>query len=466
MVKHIATGRVTRWALIASAAGVALLAGVPIYDALVKRKVPDAPAALARASRCNPAVLASVESILAPPESGPDPDLDSLVAHIVDLGPSAITPLLALACGDAHVPEIVPGTTDGVVHPLAVELRGRTIEGSLARFTDDQFVPLAVKYADGDVALDVKLVIVRLLGARGAELGLPAVWATLDDVDPICFESATVQQSIEPALAALLQRDPQGIEAAGKHCRRELLPSLARAAGGIRSIKSLAWLANQLGHDETFDLTLLEELGRAGGGGRLAIPEPALRRVRDALAQSHGERRRVAAATLGQLRDDAAFDDLVRTLGDDDVSLVAAAHGALEALVGRDLGPDADAWHDWRVQQDAWNNHMAPSIYRQLSDTDPAFASSAIAELLTHPFFRRDVATALAARLPESDGSLFATTCTALTSLASERGTTGLVEALDRENREERETARRALCALTGLDLPADRATWIAALEP
>jgi len=322
MVQRIATGRVTRWVLVASAIGVALLAGVPIYNELVRRKSVDAPAAPTRATRCDPAVLASVESILAPPKFGPEPELDRLVAQLVQLGPNAINPLLALACGDANVPEFVPGSTDRSVHPRAIELRTHALEESLLRFTDEQFVPLAVEYGGGDAALDVKLVVVRLLGARKSDSALPAVWTTLEGVDPIHFRRAFVQQSIEPALTALLERDPLSIDGAEKHCRPELLPSLARAAGSVRSSKTIAWLAGQLGHDEMLDLTLLQELGRAGEGGRLAIPETALSRLRDSLTQSHDDRRRVAVVVgSGCVRRRRPRPDAVRAAWREDAVL-------------------------------------------------------------------------------------------------------------------------------------------------
>jgi HEAT repeat protein len=465
MVDRIATRRVTRWVLLASAVAATLLAGVPLYRAWIRPRSNDAPADAALARRVNPAVLASVEVILAPPESGPEPEFEQLVARIVELGPSSIVPLLALSCGDARAPEFVPGTADKRVHPRAIEMRARVLEASLARFKDDQLVPVALDYAGGDAALDVKLVIVRLFGTRSASSALPAVFATLDGVDAIHFQRAFVQQSIESALGALLERDPLRIEGLEQKCRPELLPSLARAAGSVRSTATIDWLGRQLGRDDELDLTLLRQLGHAGGGGRLAIPDEALRRLRDSLTQASDERRRVAAAMLGELHDESVYDELVGLLDDQDVLLVGAARGALTKLVGRDLGPEADAWYDWRVAQDEWYDADAPAVYDQLFDDHPALASNAIAQLLSHPFFRHEAAAALSERLSAADGTLFATACTALTLLGSSRGTAGLVDALDRDDESQRETACAALHALTGLDLPPERMAWVRALD-
>ena len=465
MVHRIATRRVTRWALLASAVAATLLAGVPLYRAWIRPRSNDAPADATPARRVDPAVLATVEAILAPPESGPEPEFDQLVARIVELGPSAIVPLLALSCGDASAPEFTPGTADLPVHPRAIEIRARVLEASLARFKDDQLVPVALGYARGDAALDIKLVIVRVLGTRSASSALPAIFATLDGVDAVHFQRAFVQQSIESALAALLEQDPMRIEGLEERCRPELLPSLARAAGSVRSTKTIDWLGRQLGRDDQLDLLLLRQLGHAGGGGRLAIPDEALRRMRDSLNQNSDERRRVAAVMLGELHDESVYDELVGLLDDEDVLLVGAARGALTKLVGRDLGPEVDAWYDWRVAQDAWYDQEAPAVYDQLFDDAPALASNAIAQLLSHPFFRHEAAAAVGERLAGSDGTLFTTACTALSLLGSSRGVGGLVEALDREDESQRETACAALHALTGLDLPPERMAWVSALE-
>jgi hypothetical protein len=465
MVERIPTGHRTRWALITCALAAALIAGVPWLRDLVETHSTEIPKSGPRRPRWDPAVLAKVEAILAPPASADEPRLEKLVERISRLGPDAVGPLIALVCGDVVLDDHVPGATNQLAHPRALQLRDQVLQQSLASFRDEDFVSRAIDYGTGDAALDVKLVVVRLLGRRGAAGALPGALAVLDGVDAMHFQRSFVQQSIEPAFAQMIERDPRRIFGVEQKCASTLLPSLVRAAGSVRSTATVEWLAGQLGKDPELDLELLVELGHAGTGGRLAIPDGVLRRLRDSLTQMDDRRKRVAAAMLGELRDSESFDDLVNILDEDNVLLVAAARGALSELVGKDLGPTVDAWYDWRVEQDTWNAQVAPAVYVQLFDPDPALASQAVGELISHPFFRHEAAAAIAERLFDAEGELYATCCLALTGLASSRGTPGLLEALQRDDDGQRELAAASLHTLTGLDLEPVHAIWSRALE-
>jgi HEAT repeat protein len=452
----------TRWLMVASAFALVLVTGVPLYEALVEPVEPDAP--ISHRSALNPRARAAVEAVLLPRAVGPEPTLESMVRDLVALKAPAIPVLIAIACGEEELSEFAIGTKDAPVHPRAIELRQQAIAGALRELPAPQVAASLREWGVG-APLDMALVAAQFLGDCADPTALDTLVEIARAIEPIQLRRTYVNATLQTALAKHFARTPLALEQLELRGPDDAWPVFVHAASASRTTTSARWLAELLGRDRELDLAVVEELGRSAEGGRFALPEEVVERLRDTLPRADDQMRRLAAIALGNAREGQAFDDLVELLDETDPLIALAARHGLAAITGADLGADPGAWLDWRVAQEAWYAEHSAALLEQLADADPARASAAMGELLSRGFFRHEWAHEIGARLFAAEGPLFATACASVAALGSSRAVPWLVEALERVDVHERELARGALRALTGLELPAERAAWLHALE-
>lgn len=449
------------WLLVASGVAIALFAGVPLYEALLE-PTSDSPGS-GRRPRWDPRTLASVESVLSVPESAPEPTLEELVEELVALKSRAAPVLVAIACGELSLPEIAPGTVEEAVHPRAIELRHEAVVAALQRFPASKIAQDLRQLCAG-APLDVSLVAVRLLGDCDDPTAIDTLLAIARGMEPIHLQCTHVREPLEGSLAMHFVRRPESLLQLELE-DDDIALLIVRAASAARTTTAARWMVELLGRNRALDLAVVEELGRTAAGGRFALPDDVIARMRDTLPLHDDQMRRIAAIALGAAREARAFDDLVFLLDESDPLIVIAARRGLSEIAGLDYALDGDRWLDWRVAQDEWYADNSDRLYEELLAADPAFATRAMGEMLGHPFFRHEWAFAIGGLLPDLAGPVFATGCATLATLGSAQAVQWLVESLAREDEHERELARDALRALTGLDCAAEREAWGLALE-
>ena len=207
------------------------------------------------------------------------------------------------------------------------------------------------------------------------------------------------------------------------------------------------------------------QIGRALGAGGLAVPPSTLAAVRSKILADEPDVRRSAIVAAGRLRDEAAFEDLVRMLVDQPQLVSASARWSLHAISGVDLGAEGQAWLDWRERELTWLSEQAPALLEDLQSQVPGVVLAAVSEALRHPLHRHVVADALGPLIAHADPGVARSVCVAIARLDSSHSVPWLLAALQQPDPELQGHAAKALRRLTGLDLPPDHEAWSRALS-
>ena len=297
------------------------------------------------------------------------------------------------------------------------------------------------------------------------------------DVEPLvelCLSRAEgadepeVLDALERALARILQDDPRTVQLLPDLFRPEHRPlwrTLASAVGRSREVAALGQLARLLTQDRELDGLLITQMGRLG-----TLADPAREwhvcfSVRGFLVDERPGVRREAALTLGRLRDGESTEGLLELLDDENEGVRKSALWALREVSGRDLGEDPRRWRAWFIEELVWWDETYPTLLDVLREGTPEEIGPAVAELQLRALFRHTVAADLGELLSHEAPELRLRACVALRELGSLAPARALTAALEDTDPNVRARALEALRAISGLELGADRAAWVEALE-
>ena len=465
MVPKIRLSRVWIGALLLCTCGVALLVGLP-------RRTPPGQAPpetehVPERPPVDPAALAAVCEILAPPADAKAPEREKMVAGIARIGSAALPVAVALLCGDEPQPVVASGTFDQPIHPRAVELRDTVLREAIRGF-DAQRRLACLSERGAGAPLDVLRVIIGLLAEVDHSGALRELLRLAEGIEPIHWQRAYIAEPVEDAFAAQLERRPESVRELRGRLRGAdpaFAGLLVRAAARVRANLTLEFVVDMLGRHDDLDAEVLKALTRIGHGGRVALSDEALERVRRAIGSSDPKLRRLALDAAGALRDGFAVDAMIDQLSDEQPVVAQAARRALTAIAGLDRGAQPQAWIAWRDEELAWRDESGEAALEQLSSDDPGVVFAAIAELVSRPLARWEAADAIAPLASSPDAAIAEAACSALCLLGSGRAIPGLLAVLTTEDEVSRERARNTLEQLTGLALPADLDAWRGALE-
>jgi HEAT repeat protein len=376
--------------------------------------------------------------------------------------------LVGLLAGEIEPPVTVPGTEDGPVHPLALEQRTPVLRETLACLPANAVLEHLSTRLESNPETQVRLLIAELLGGIEDPDACQLLISLIEGLEPLELRRRYVQETLEGALAAHLLRAPDAIDLvwqSGFDAPAERLGIFARAVGATRTAHGVDLLADWLDTHPDADAELLTQIGRALGAGGLAVPPSTLAAVRSKILAEEPDVRRSAIIAAGRLRDEAAFEDLVRMLTDQPQLVSASARWSLHAISGVDLGAEGQAWLDWRERELIWLSEQAPALLEDLQSQTPGVILAAVSEVLRHPLHRHVVADALGPLIAHADPGVARSVCVAIARLDSSHSVPWLLAALQQSDPELQSHAAQALRRLTGLDLPPDHDAWSRALS-
>jgi HEAT repeat protein len=418
------------------------------------------------------AALAEVSALLAPPADRDAPEPAATVEKLCGLGARAAPVLVGMLAGEIEAPLVLPGTTPGAeerpVHPLALEQRPQVLREALACLPPSAVLEHLATRLESGLDWQTRLWIADLLGRLEDPEACVLLVDLVEGFEAVELRRRYVQETLERALVAHLVRAPETLDVvweSGFDAPAERLGLYARAIGATRTSHGIDLLADWLDMRPEADVELLTQIGRSLGAGGLAVPPATLDAVRSKLQAQEPEVRRSAIIAAGRLRDEAAFEDLVRMLADQPELVSASARWSLKAIAGMDLGADGQAWLDWRQRELAWLEEQGPAVLEDLQSKVPGVVLAAVTEALRHPLHRHVVADALGPLLAHPDPAVARGVCVAIARLQSSHSVPWLLAALKQADPELSSHAAQALHLLTGLDLPAEHDAWSRALS-
>ncbi|MCC6407057.1 MAG: hypothetical protein IT453_07820 [Planctomycetes bacterium] len=410
----------------------------------------------------DPELALAVLAALSPPADGPDPKPKEIVEQLTDLGAAALPLEIAILCGEFTMPEFVPGTIDRPIHPLALEKRFEFLQTVLRALPPKDVVAALRRYAEPTTPLDVRLVLVRLLGEVDASDALGAVLDLATAIEPVHLQRPYVLSQLESALGRRIEHATQvagRLRSAFGKLDPTLWPVLARATARAGSPEAASFLVYVLGRDDELDVVAMRSLSELSERIGALLSESEVDDLRRLLGHADPRVQRTALIVLGRLRDRPSALLWIDALASEDELVAGAARNALRTLAASELGADPIAWEAWLEREEAWWEASADALDEQLISEDPGHAFDAVSSLLAHPAFTREAGIAFAELVLDPDPTIASAAIEALPRLGAPFALAGLVRALDRED-ELRDRAHEALRGLVGFDLPADPAAW------
>jgi HEAT repeat protein len=187
-------------------------------------------------------------------------------------------------------------------------------------------------------------------------------------------------------------------------------------------------------------------------------------RLRGLLQSGDPNVQRAVALALGELRDERSIPVLIDLLEGSDVGLAQNACWALQHATGLEFPASAERWRQWYAQERSWFARAERGILRDLGSRDPSKVSTALREIGRRRTERDALATEVLEVLTRAEPSLRAQACETLAALGSSVALPALLERLESDIPFCSQSAWRALCGITGLDLPPDVTAWRDAL--
>jgi HEAT repeat protein len=286
------------------------------------------------------------------------------------------------------------------------------------------------------------------------ELALPAAEPALDK---------RMALGLERAVTALARRDARTFEqlvSLRRITRAELLPTLIDAVGEAGDPRGLAYFGELLYWAEPLALDIMSQVPRVGASGDPALDEPLCVRLRSYLAPDRPGHCRAAVTALATLADLEAIPGLIALLTSEDRGLKENAHWALKELTGLAFSATQETWSRWHQAELSWAVRSKAHELQRLQNGDAVDAADALRTLMTHPFARADLRTALPELLKSRHAALRGLACRTLGELGVTEATEKLVWTLEDEIPEVRAAAHAALRQLTRLDLPLEPVAW------
>jgi hypothetical protein len=406
--------------------------------------------------------------LLAPKLSDAPFDVEAFAQRILDLGPHAVAPCLAMLIGDLQLPAVADGTSDEAIDPRVQDAHHRILQRAFAQFAPSVRLAALVRRAQG-AELHVRRLLIALLGETAHPRALPEILATVEPIEEIHLMRDYIAGAIRTALAARLADHPRGAELLEQAAREGSGPVrdlVVKTLGGARSFPAFEALERLLALDSQLDVFVLRALAEGAPTGLVAPRSSTLDFARSQLQAPSDIELQLAALTLlatcGSLED---FADLVDQLESDDPRVSNLARRSLQSVLDVDLGPAREPWLDWLALEATWTETELEACLERIESSDDAQSIDALRQLSRHPFAVRIAGRQLAETLlVERSPTVFAAQIEALSSSPPEGFVLALLRQLEGEDTQRREQAAQTLRALTKLSLGPDVGAWEAAL--
>ncbi|HUR27961.1 MAG TPA: HEAT repeat domain-containing protein, partial [Planctomycetota bacterium] len=413
-----------------------------------------------------------VEQIL---RSEPGLSERALAAALEQLGPRGV-PALFVTLGRGALSPLEPL---GAPEPL-LEPQRRALLSAAKRMPEACRVHAATLAAAEALRAERPAAVV-VLGEIGDARDLPLLFALTRPVpepaDPAAphgqpresqplgdDQAAGFQRAVELVLA----RDPfayREIESPFLAADNQLQLLAIQAITNVGTLPALELFSRLLGARPQVDQQLLTSLSRVASSHAAPFDGAIADRVRVYLHSSSAESQREAALVAGKLEDVDALPFLIALLGHENRGVRQNAYWSLRKITGLGFKDVPQAWTPWLEQQTQWWRETAPDLFAELASADRPRALSIVQSLARRRFPRHALAAELARALGHQDAEVRRLTCFALAQLRSRAAVPDLVDRFEDPDPEVRKEALRAARAISGLDLPPERAIWEKALR-
>ncbi len=406
--------------------------------------------------------------LLAPKASDAPFEIDAFAQRVLDIGPHAVAPCLALLIGDLQAPAVADGTLEAPIDPRVQDAQQRILRRAFAQFAPSLRVAALAHRAQG-AELHVRRLLISLLGETPHPRALPEILALVEPIEEIHLMRDYVAAPIQAALAARLADHPRGaavLEQTARERTGPLRELLVKTLGRSRSFPAFESLERLLTLDSQLDVGLLRALCEGAPTGLVAPRSTTLDFARSQMLAPSDVELQLAAVELlaacGSLED---FAEIVGLLEDEDLRVSNLARRSLRSALGVDLGPEGEPWSEWLEQEAAWNEAELQACLERVEGGDDAQSIEALRQLSSHPFSLRRAGQQLVEALSvERARSVFATQLETLSSAPPAGFVLALVRQLESEDPERGEQAARTLRSLTKLSLGVDAVAWETAL--
>ena len=391
-----------------------------------------------------------------------------VVAELAGLGPRAIAPLLAVYSGEALGPllDTAAGDLDAWCAPPD-ELAG-IAHDAIAEMPPAEVVTVFQRLLSRDPTQETRVSMLRTLGALGSERGLRLSLDIAVSFSAKERRYSSVRRSIEDAVAAILARGGAAareletvvLGSADRDWPDDLLALVATSMVQAERPEGVQLLLELLGTAPALDRVLLESMVELDRRFPWRVYVDIRPQLQAQLYSKEPELRRAAAHGAGVLRDIDALDRLIELLEDDEATVRRAARSALAAMSGNRTLSGAEEWRAWFSRELKWWNSEGKLFRAELEAGDPARLAHAVRELLRRPLARDAVVDELTAAMARMPPDLIDATCEALVRMEANRAIPGLVDLMFEESDRSRAAAWKALCRLTGRELPSEPWVW------
>jgi hypothetical protein len=269
----------------------------------------------------------------------------------------------------------------------------------------------------------------------------------------------------QAALEGIFARHPEAIERVPLVYGRTddaLLPAIVWALGSKASEERIWALAQLLGRTDEGDPLILVELARLGREVPHPIASAVLAETRPALASRDIERVLLGIEVARCLEDLDAIPELIELLKGPSRSVSTKALECLRSLSEQGFGAEPKRWKDWSHRADEWRRTTAPKLLADVASAVPGRASHALMEFSKWRAFRHELSPGIAKGLAREEPELVVLTCAVLGHLGSWLAIPELAECLRDGDPSIRRGALLALRRITGRDLEANPAAWLA----
>lgn len=360
----------------------------------------------------------------------------------------------------------VPGVHEGELEQLLSVPQRDVLLAALAALEPRAVLSQARMRCEGSQDLGTRTAMIEVLGALGGadELEQLLAPALLLEETELADE---LRAALREALARLLARDERAFTRLAALLRRQrpqLVPPVLFALGDAGDERGLAILDEVLNFHPDQGQLAASQVPRIGRSLAPEVNRQLADRLHWMLDPARLGECRAAVLALGVLRDHEAVPALIGFLEGDHAGLRDTALWSLREMTGLAFAADATLWRRWHERELAWFRTDLRGIPARLRSGEPAVVVAALRDLGERRMRREELALEVLPVLERPEADLRALACATLARLDEPLVAPALVDLLEDQDAGAARAAAEALAALTGKDLPPERAAWSAAL--
>lgn len=379
-----------------------------------------------------------------------------LVQRMLEAGPGAVTAEI-----DILVRRRVPETQPKDPPQILSEPQRELVLSVLAR-TSESKVRAEIKLRLEKDPLDVgtRLAAMHALGAVGNGQDLLRIVELAprhaDEDRMLTYESS---QTLTSASASILRHDGQAWSALAEVIRRvdpEAGRALLAAVGSTREPRALPVLFAAARWQPELGPQAAALASSCGGSIDPVLDRDFTDWIVSALGEARPEYLRSLLQALGAIDDGTQVAKLIQHLKHADAGVRDSALWGLRKLSGLGFPPDPSSWGAWTVSEEAWHRDKRAHLQLDLASREVARVTAAMREYSERRTRRGGLALEIATVLQRPESELRALACEVLGHLGSPAACDALSDAMRDSDASVREAAWKALCAITGIELPHD----------